>query len=98
MISHHDRTLARRADCTQFQPGALKVVVAATDFTPAAIAAARRAAQLAQAGGARLALLHVVTPASRMVTPLLDVLGVGDRSSPAAALSRLRQSAARPQR
>lgn len=76
-------------------PGALNVIVAATDFTPAANAAARRGAQLAHAGGARLALLHVMTAAGRMVAPLLDVLGVTDRCSPGAALSRLRQSAAR---
>lgn len=87
--------LARRADRAHPRPGALQVVVAATDFTPAANAAARRAAQLAQACGARLALLHVVTPASRMVAPLLDVLGMGDRPGAAAAISRLRQGAAR---
>ena len=34
------------------------LIVAATDFTPAALAAARRAAELARAAGARLALFH----------------------------------------
>lgn len=37
---------------------ALRLVVAATDFTPAAAAAARRAAAIAEAAGARLALFH----------------------------------------
>jgi hypothetical protein len=34
------------------------LIVVATDFTPAALAAARRAAELARAAGARLALFH----------------------------------------
>ncbi len=37
----------------------MKLIVAATDFSPVASAAMRRAAQLAAACGARLALLHV---------------------------------------
>lgn len=37
---------------------ALRLVVAATDFTPAAAAAARRAAAIAEAAGAPLALFH----------------------------------------
>lgn len=37
---------------------ALRLVVAATDFTPAAAAAARRAAAIAESAGARLALYH----------------------------------------
>jgi nucleotide-binding universal stress UspA family protein len=36
----------------------LRLIVAATDFTPAAAAAARRAAALAEAAGARLVLFH----------------------------------------
>lgn len=36
----------------------LRLIVAATDFTPAAAAAARRAAAIAEAAGARLALFH----------------------------------------
>ncbi len=39
-------------------PAALRLIVAATDFTPAAAAAARRAAYIAGATGARLALFH----------------------------------------
>jgi nucleotide-binding universal stress UspA family protein len=42
-----------------------RVVVAATDFTPAALAAARRAAALARASGARLVLLHAGSEQAR---------------------------------
>ena len=41
------------------------LVLAATDFTPAALAAARRAAELARAAGGRLALFHAGTERAR---------------------------------
>lgn len=42
-------------------PTALRHIAAATDFSPSAAEAARRAAQLAQAHNARLSLVHVVS-------------------------------------
>lgn len=57
----------------------MKLVVAATDFSPAGSAAVRRAAQLAGASGARLSLLHVArhrTPwehIARAEPPLADL-------------------------
>src|SRR5690606_30713078 len=71
------------------------LVVAASDFTPLAGAAARRAAELARAAGGRLALLHVVSPVGRLVAPLLDAIGAEARPSPGEALERLRRHAAR---
>ena len=64
--------LERRASGGDWSAAHSGVIVAATDFTPVASAAARRAAQLAHSNNARLALLHVVGPAKRMVAPLLD--------------------------
>jgi nucleotide-binding universal stress UspA family protein len=87
--------LARHREAIYPRPGGVKVIAAATDFTPAATAAVRRAAQLARAHGARIALLHVVTPVGRMVTTVLDVLGASNRSGAGSALSQLRQTAAR---
>jgi nucleotide-binding universal stress UspA family protein len=71
------------------------LVLAATDFSPLAIAAARRAAELAQAAEARLGLLHVVSPVSRLVAPLLGIVGAGNPPGPGEALSRLRKMSAR---
>jgi nucleotide-binding universal stress UspA family protein len=57
----------------------MKLIVAATDFTPAATAATRRAAQLAAACGGRLSLLHVVRHRSawkriaRLAPPLAEL-------------------------
>lgn len=87
--------LERRASGGDWSAAHSGVIVAATDFTPVASAAARRAAQLAHSNNARLALLHVVGPAKRMVAPLLDALGVSSRPSPGEALARLGRIAAR---
>lgn len=54
---------------------ALRRIVAATDFTPAAAMATRRAAQLAADAGARFEVLHVPTPASRIFAPLFGAFG-----------------------
>lgn len=62
---------------------ALRVVAAATDFRATATVAVRRAAQLCRASGARLHLVHVASPGGRR------------QPSAAAAVTRLRQSAAR---
>jgi nucleotide-binding universal stress UspA family protein len=71
-----------------------KVICAATDFSPAASAATRRAAQLAKAVGARLSILHVMHPAYEVLGPVVKSLGragdgVGD------ALHRLEKTAGR---
>jgi nucleotide-binding universal stress UspA family protein len=85
---------AGRREAIHAKPGGVKVIGAATDFTPVASAAVRRAAQLAKAHGARIALMHVRTPVERMVTRVLDALGANNRPSRGAALSNLRQTAA----
>jgi nucleotide-binding universal stress UspA family protein len=59
----------------------MKLIVAAIDFSPAASAAARRAARIAAAAGARLALLHVARHRSGWS-------GVGDAAAVAAPLER----------
>jgi nucleotide-binding universal stress UspA family protein len=87
--------LNRHRQPIHLKTGAVRVIAAATDFTPAATAAVHRAAQLAHAHGARMALIHVITPVRRMVTTLLGALGANNRSSRRAALSNLRGTAAR---
>lgn len=59
----------------------MKLIVAAIDFSPVASAAMRRAAQLAAASGARLALLHVARHRSAWAR-------IGNAVPPLAALRR----------
>jgi nucleotide-binding universal stress UspA family protein len=87
--------LDRHRQTIHLKTGGVKVIAAATDFTPAATAAVHRAAQLAHAHGARIALIYVITPVRRVLTTVLDALGANNRSSRAAALSNLRGAAAR---
>jgi nucleotide-binding universal stress UspA family protein len=80
---HHGALLTPGAQHEPRAESALRVVAAATDFRATATVAVRRAAQLCRASGARLHLVHVASPGGRR------------QPSAAAAVTRLRQSAAR---
>jgi nucleotide-binding universal stress UspA family protein len=75
----------------------LKLILAATDFSRAGTAAARRAAQLAHRHGAALELMHAVPPplVPERWTALKDALGLDPARMRAEALGRLQKAAAR---
>jgi nucleotide-binding universal stress UspA family protein len=87
--------LARVLEAIHAKAGGVTLIGAATDFTAAGTAAVRRAALLAKTHNARVALLHVSTPASRMMTKVLDAFGSSSRSNRGTVLSNLRETAAR---
>ena len=76
--------------------GEIKVIAAATDFRDAAVVALRRAAQLCRATGAKLHLMHIMSPAVANAASVFSALGVqSDRLGRGAAHSRLHRAAAR---
>lgn len=90
--SDYGALLGRRPQAAR---AAVKVIAAATDFSPAAGDAVRRAAQLACAHDARMALMHVMRPLPALLAGVLRVAGRKDRPEPGEALSNLRRTAAR---
>src|SRR5687767_11713167 len=87
--------LVVRREAIQPSVGGVKIIAAATDFSPAATIAVHRAAQLARVHGARMALIHVMTPVGRVVATVLSALGTNSKPNREAALSHLRETAAR---
>jgi nucleotide-binding universal stress UspA family protein len=75
--------------------GAFKSIAVGTDFSATSMAAVRRAAQLSRANGARLHLIHILSPASAKARALLNALGAHSRLSASAAVSYLRHAEAR---
>jgi nucleotide-binding universal stress UspA family protein len=75
----------------------MKSILAATDFSRAAMVAVRRAAQLAHATGARLELMHVLPPEPSPTswTALRSAFGFDATRARDDALSRLQRAAAR---
>jgi len=74
---------------------AIKVIAAATDFTTTATVALRRAGQLCRANGARVHLINVMSPARAKAGSMLNAISGRGRLSASAAVSHLRQAAAR---
>jgi nucleotide-binding universal stress UspA family protein len=73
---------------------AIRVIAAATDFTTTATVALRRAGHLCRANGARMHLIHVMSPAGAKAGSMLNAIS-GRRLGASVAISHLRQAAGR---
>src|SRR6202008_2108869 len=95
MDSRDYGALRPRESQTPDSENGIKVIAAATDFTAMATVAVRRAAHLCRANGARMHLIYVMSTAGAKARSMLDAISSRGRLSASAAVSHLRQAAAR---